>query len=178
MVITESIKEIIHGTAAAIRELLQEHMRTNLNDLSQSLSQSFSGRYSHHLNEISEMLSKPETSKSILSAVNAVLKQYGEPSVSSVNGFDILILDDILSEASVCERCRDPRLCPFRGLKLRPKVYVTGIHAREMWCERHYRVYLIDDIQRLAQKEILGLEAKTTRELIEMRDKLKARVKK
>jgi len=174
MSIDKSIKKIIHETAVVIRELLRDHMRMNLHDLSQS----FSERYSNYLSKIHEILSKPETSKNILSAVNVILKQYDEPPVSSVNGFDILVIDNILSEASVCEHCHDPRSCQFRGLKLRPKVYNTGIHVHEVWCEKHYRIYLIDDIKYLAQKEVLGLEAKTTRELIEMRDKLAERVRK
>jgi len=155
-----SVREIIHHTAAAIREL-RPHVE----------------KPSTEWQKVDEILSKEDTSQTLLSAVNATLQRYGEPPVEKVNGYDILVLDEILEEESVCQRCRDPQMCPYRGIKVKPRVYPQGIFAEDVWCKRHYRAYLISEIQELAQKDIAGLEAKDIQELLEIRRKLKARRK-
>ena len=156
----ERARELIHDTAVIIRQLKPKVEN-----------------FTRDVPKVDAVLSKEERSKALISAINAVLQMYGEPPVEKVSGYDVLIIDDILTDEQACSTCSDPLRCPFRGTRFIPEVGPQGIFAKQVYCERHYRAHLINEIEYLADKEIPALKGKTTAELVELRDKLKRRLK-
>ena len=156
----EKLKEIIHNTAVAIRELVPKVEN-----------------FAEDWPKIDEVLSRKDSSKPLITAVNALLREYGESPIEEIDGYGILALDDCITQMEVCQQCSDPLNCPFLGDKLIPIITPQGVCREHISCARWYRARLIREIEDLTQREIPSLVEKSTDELAALLHKLKGRVK-
>lgn len=152
-------EEILHENAVAIREMLRDVATMDYM-------------------EYDRILSKKDSSPPLISAVNVILRKFGIDPVKEVTGYDILVIDKVLQQEQICHKCQKPEDCPFKGAEMMLMKTETGIHANYVWCLRHYRIYLMNEIKYLAKQEIPDLDEYSISELRELRNQLKEKLRK